>query len=70
MEGNVGVIVDYKYLAGSNVGKIYKRRFETVVAFAAWAAEYETSGLVKILSSKVVAPEKVYWEDRWIAKAN
>lgn len=67
MEGNVGVIVDYKYLVGPNTGKRYKRRFETVAAFVAWAAEYDTPGLVEILNSKVVDSERVYWDDRWIA---
>lgn len=68
MDGDVGVIVDYKYLDGPSAGKIYKRRFETVGAFVSWNAECGIPGLVKILNTKIVAPEMVYWDDRWTAE--
>ena len=71
MEGNVGVIVDYKYLIGSNTGKIYRRRFENVASFAKWAEEYDNPGIVEIINTKVVDSRRVYWDDRWVAeKAN
>ena len=71
MEDSIGVIVDYKYLIGANVGKIYRRRFENVASFAVWAKEYDNSRIVEIINTKVVDSKMVYWNDRWVAaKAN
>ena len=67
MDEGIGIIVDYKYLVGKNVGKVYRRRFETVASFAAWAAEYETPGFVEIINSKVRTSDRLYWDDRWVA---
>ena len=67
----IGIICDYKYLKGPNAGKSYRQRFETVGAFAVWARQYDSTGMVEILNTKVVDSEKVYWDDRWVAvKAN
>ena len=72
MEDSIGIIAVYKVLIGPNAGKIYKTRFETIAGFVAWDREYEMTGKVELLNTKVVDSERVYWDDRWIiaAKAN
>ena len=67
MDENVGIIAVYKVLVGENAGKSYRTRFENVGAFAAWAREYEATGRVELINTKVVASDMVYWDDRWIA---
>ena len=51
----IGIIVDYKYLIGPDAGKRYKRRFETVTDFSKWAEEYDNTGIVEILNTKIVS---------------
>lgn len=71
MGESVGIIAVYKVLIGENAGKSYRTRFESVGAFAAWAKEYEATGKVKLINTKVVTSDRVWWDDRWVAaKAN
>ena len=71
MDENVGIIAVYKVLTGANAGKSYRTRFESVGAFAVWAREYEATGRVELLNTKVVTSDRVWWDDRWVAeKAN
>ena len=71
MDENVGIIAVYKVLSGTNAGKIYRTRFESVGAFVAWAKEYEATGRVELINTKVVTSDRVWWDDRWVAaKAN
>ena len=71
MDENVGIIAVYKVLVGENAGKSYKTRFENVGAFVKWDQEYEMTGKVELLNTKVVTSDRVWWDDRWVAaKAN